>query len=121
MSKKTKTIIAIVALLAIAGFIGQAIEGKKEEPKMNEVKLKSNSPSRIEAYIIAKQFAKEHLGSADYGVGDNGFTDYGDSTYHVSGVADIPGKRIRWTVELKYKGGDVYYKDNWMEKGWIAE
>lgn len=120
MKEKTRNILIGIGALAIIGAIGQAIEGKKEAEKETTKKPTVKKPTRIEAYVIAKQFAKEHLGSADYGFGDDGFTDYGDGTYHVSGIADIPGKRIRWTIELQYKGGDAYYKSNWLEKGWIS-
>lgn len=76
---------------------------------------------RTDAYVIAKQFAKTHLGSADYGWGDDGFEDNGDGTYYVTGVADIPGQHIRWTVELKYNGGDKWDIRNWHENGWFAK
>ncbi len=104
----------IVAVVFMTGwFITNA--GNLEIPdKMEAAKVK---PGETETYIIAKQFARDQFGSADLGWVNNGFTDYGDGTYHVSGVADVPGKRYYWTIELRFNGGEWTEKGNWTNKG----
>lgn len=119
MKKSTKIIIGVIAILAIAGFVGKAING---EPLIRQSETAATSaapskPSRTNAYIIAKQFAKEHLGSANIGAVDAGFEEH-DGFYYVSGMADWNNRQMKWTVEMVYKSGDPYEKSSWEKKGW---
>ena len=109
-------------LLAITTGCGNAdtntensTEGTTETTKADKGLIRGN------IYQIAKQFAKGHLGDADYGMGDDGFEDMEGGEYYVTGIADLPGKRVRWTVQLQYNGGEWQYRDNWTEKGWYVQ
>lgn len=121
MENKNKRIMWIVGIVVVLGLIGSTM--KNEEPTdtptiATEAVKETQYPDRTQAYVIAKQFAQRKLGSADFGWGDDGFQDYGNGNYMVTGVADIPGKRYRWTVEIQYNGGDWSTIDNWTLKGY---
>lgn len=124
MNKKTIIIIAAIFSLALIGYIGQLITG--ETPTKTTTETTTTEPAvtkidRTKAYVIAKQFAKAHLGNVDFGIADDGFEDMADNNYMVTGVADMPNTHFRWTIDLQYKGGDWSKKNNWIEKSWFVK
>jgi hypothetical protein len=72
----------------------------------------STSVSKWDAYGICTQVAKDKYGIADFGLDEA--TDMGDGDWIIVGHADIPGKRIHWTGEVKHDPKD----DKWQIKGW---
>lgn len=121
-NKKTIIIVSSILLLAAIGAIGQWITGETpDEVSKVETPSNDNKIDRTRAYVIARQFAKQHLGDVSFGYADDGFEEMGDNNYIITGVADMPGKQFRWTVDLLYKGGEWSDKANWIEKNWIAK
>lgn len=121
MNNKNKRIMWGIGILLVLGIIGNTMkptEATETPTTPTETTTKTKYPDRTQAYVIAKQFAQRKLGSADFGWGDDGFQDYGNGNYMVTGVADIPGKRYRWTVEIQYNGGEWSAIDNWTLKGY---
>lgn len=109
-----------VAILAVVLGVGFLVENAGTQNMVKE-QPKKYHPSEEEAYFIAKEFAKNTLGSASFGWAHDGLTDYGDGSFHVTGVADIPGRRFRWTIEIQYNGGEWNDINNWTNKGFFYE
>ena len=112
-----KVFSAIMLMLIVVVAIIIAIP-KGEKPSSQANNDTGSGIHRTQAFVIAKQFAESHLGNVDFGMGDDGFVDYGDSTFQVTGVANASNTKIIWTIELHYNGGDCAYKSNWTEQGW---
>lgn len=119
LTKGRKT--SIIAIVAIVVVIAASTEkGNKSSNQQIESITKADvkpteaksSVTKWDAYGICAQIAKDKYGIADLGLDDA--TDMGEGDWIIVGHADIPGKRIHWTGEVKHESSD----DKWKVKGW---
>jgi len=99
-------IFAIVVIALVVYFLTKDDGTKTSQPAT------SNTPDKIDAYLVAKEFVKDELKApATANFGDNyTFVDNQDSTYDLAGTVDSQNSfganlRATWRVSLRWIGG----------------
>lgn len=115
-------------VLVIGGFlvlliIGRMLPNKQTKISTEDVEVFSQPSSdaapqqgtthtKWDAFGICTQIANNKYGNADFELIDA--HDMGEDDWIITGAADIEGKSIRWTGEVKYD----LSTDKWDIKGW---
>jgi hypothetical protein len=86
-----------------------------------QLEFSAHAPDNDEAYAIAKQFIKPTIKSNSVSFPESGYqcAQKPDSVYIIKSYAESKGKTdaknvITFEVTLKYKGGEVSAKENWI-------
>lgn len=109
--KKNKGLTAAI-VIGVLLLLGSLAKQDKQPDYDTATTTSAKAKGQWDAYGICTQVAREKYGAADFNLDEA--TDMGDGDWIVKGTADIPGRRIYWTGQVKYDPSS----DTWDLKGW---